>query len=249
MKSKILVSMLGIFLVISLVVGVASFVGGASPVQAEESQNKNVISVNGSHTIKVAPDVAYITLGVKTVDKEPSVAQSQNAQKMDAVQKKLLSLGIQKEDIKTTNYNMHERYEYKKDERVFTGYEVTNTIKVTVKKLDSVGNVIDMAVKEGINQTGGLSFSISDEVREEQYVVALKKAVENAKGKATAIAGTINVKLANPSKIVEGSAYMPQPLYRDYGAMKNVMAEDLVSTPIAAGELEIVANVSVEYEY
>ncbi len=250
MKNKILVAVFSMFLVVSIVAGVASYVGGASPVQAEEAKDKNAISVNGSHTIKVAPDVAYISLGIKTLAKEPSVAQSENAKKMDAVQKKLLDLGIQKEDIETTNYNMREKYEYKKDERVFIGYEVTNTIRVTVKNLDSVGNIIDMSIKEGINQTGGLSFGISDEVRDEQYLVALKKAVENAKGKAMAIAGTVNVKLNNPTKIVEGTASIPQPMYREYGAMKDEMVTgDGVSTPIAAGELEIRANVSVVYEY
>ena len=52
---------------------------------------------------------------------------------MDRVYKTLASLGIKKDKIKTVNYNISPRYDYKNNVASLAGYNVVNSISVTVK--------------------------------------------------------------------------------------------------------------------
>ena len=256
---------MGIFLLIAgLVVGGMNFVGAAQPVQADTTiTNQSTISTTGNYTAKVEPDIAYISVGVQTFAKNPADAQKENAQKMDNVHNSLGSLEVQEKDIKTVNYSIYPRYEWnniettnergqieRKNERVLVGYEVNNMIRITIRDLDKVGSIIDMTVSKGINQANAISFDISDEKRDEVYLEALKKAVENAKSKAEAIASVYDVTLKNPISIVEGGSYIPSPIkYRGMAEAQMERADVATKTPIAAGEMEIRANVNVVYGY
>ncbi len=260
-------SILAIVMVFVLTVGVmfVSSVFTSVQVTAEEKvEERNTIGVSGSYTVRVSPNIAYITVGINTFAVNPKDAQNENKAKMDGVFNKLVELGIEDKDIQTTNYSINPRYEWKdieekntegmvirRNERILVGYDVNNTIKITVRDLAKTGDVIDITVDEGVNRANQVAFGISDDVKSEKYLEALKGAVENAKAKADTIASVYGVELGVPFNITEGSSYIPSPIYRNYDSVAkvSVAAEESVSTPISAGEMEISANVSVLYKY
>jgi len=56
---------------------------------------------------------------------------------------------------------------YEKPEPTITGYTVSNRLKVTVKNIDDVGDVIDTAVDAGVNEVQSVSFTLSDKTRQD----------------------------------------------------------------------------------
>ena len=236
-------SVLMIFALIEVMV-----VGAYPAISSAEERDRNTITVQGSSSITVSPTIAYVSIGVTTFNKNAASAQSENAVKMDSVYKTLASLGIKKDKIKTVNYNISPRYDYKNNVATLAGYNVINSIRVTVNDLKKVSDVLDMTVKEGVNQSNSISFGVTDEERDRLYLQALSQAVSNAKEKANTIAAAAGIAISKPANIIEGSsAHFVQPNYRAMDMAK--MASETVPTPISEGELMIEANVTVIYDY
>lgn len=212
-------------------------------VVAASDTTQNTVSVNGVGEITVKPDVAYITIGVETEDKDASVAQADNSAKMDKVLKAIKALGIKEDEIKTTQYSVYDRYDYFDNDDSEKYYVVTNTVQVTVTDVTIVGDVVDAATTAGSNQVSNIQFGISNE--DEVYQEALKLAMESAKNKANSIASTFGKSVSVPVNVSETSYYS--------GAVRGnfeMMAMDAkAATPISTGELTISAQVSVEYNY
>lgn len=268
MKKWYVKTILAVLLVFTLAAGVMVVSNTYEPVKVladEQDEAKSSISVSGSNTVKISPDIAYVTVGVETFSKDPKTAQQENKEKMDKAYNRLMILGIEKKDIQTVNYSINPRYEWenieakgekgeiiRKGERVLKGYDVKNRVKITVRNLNLVGKVIDITVEEGVNKANSVSFDLSKEKREEKYLEALKGASENAMKKAEMIAEVYGIELGKPFKINEGGSYIPSPV-RDYAYSKTAamgMDEaDSVQTPISAGQMEIRANVNVVYHY
>ena len=221
---------------------------GAPAFSAEQVKERKTITVQGSSSVTAAPTIAYVSIGVTTFNKNAASAQGENAVKMDRVYKTLASLGINKDKIKTLNYNISPRYDYKNNVATLAGYNVINSIRVTVNDLKKVSDVLDMTVKEGVNQSNSISFGVTDEERDRLYLQALSQAVSNAKEKANTIAAAAGIAISKPANIIEGSsAHFVQPNYRAMDMAK--MASETVPTPISEGELMIEANVTVIYDY
>ena len=221
---------------------------GAPAFSAEQVKERKTITVQGSSSVTAAPTIAYVSIGVTTFNKNAATAQSENAVKMDRVYKTLASLGIKKDKIKTVNYNISPRYDYKNNVATLAGYSVINSIRVTVMDLKKVSDVLDMTVKEGVNQSNSISFGVTDEERNRLYLQALSRAVSNAKEKANTIATAAGITISKPANIIEGSsAHFVQPNYRAMDMAK--MASEAAPTPISEGEMTIGANVTVIYDY
>lgn len=215
-----------------------------------KQETKRTINVSGRAIVKAEPDIAYVTLGTVTENKNAKAAQQENAKVMDTVIAALKGAGISEKDIKTQGYNISPKYSYDRDTGVsnIVGYRVSNNVQVTVRDLKKVGNVIDVAASSGANQSSSISFSLSD--YDKIYNQALKNAVENAKTKASTIADTLGIKLTVPATVTEGSTYSIPSYTRGVADYDMVEAEAVAPpTPIAPGSLEVTATVSVTYEY
>ena len=235
--------------VLILVALFSSILGAGIPAfSAEQVKERKTITVQGSSSVTAAPTIAYVSIGVTTFNKNAASAQGENAVKMDRVYKTLASLGIKKDKIKTLNYNISPRYDYKINVATLAGYNVINSIRVTVMDLKKVSDVLDMTVKEGVNQSNSISFGVTDEERDKLYLQALSQAVVNAKEKANTIATAAGITISKPANIIEGSsAHFVQPNYRAMDMAK--MASEAAPTPISEGEMTIGANVTVIYDY
>jgi len=223
--------------------------GGFSPEVMAETETVvsdmavNVVSVSGVGSISVKPDIAYINVGVETQNADAGVAQKENATKMTAVMAALTKAGIKDEDIKTVQYSIYDRYDYLENGQDVKYYNVTNVVKVTVRDITKVGDVIDAASGAGSNQISSIQFGISNE--DEVYQEALKAAMMSAKTKATSIMGTFGKTPGIPAKVTE-SSYYSGVVRMEYSA---VAMDSKMSTPVSSGELTVSANVTVEYNY
>ncbi|TCT17100.1 hypothetical protein EDC18_101397 [Natranaerovirga pectinivora] len=218
-------------------------------VDASES-SKSTINVTGKGAIQVAPDMAYVTLGVRTENKDPKVAQEENSKKMNQVIDALKKLGIDQKDIKTSNFNIYPEYIYDKNDysvRSIDRYVVNHNLEITVRDITKVGNIIDTGVKFGVNMANSIRFTISNP--DEVYQQALVEAIKNAEGKAKTIASTLSVKVSKPKSVTEQGSYNIPIAYSSYDKVAMERAEMSVPMPVETGELEIVAHINVVYEY
>ena len=205
-------------------------------------QQKRVMTVTGIGSLSIAPDTVQIQLEVRTENKQLSQAQQENADLMNQVIESLLELGIDREDIQTVAYNISPQYDYIEGQQIFRGYQVINSIDVTIKNIEQAGIIIDTAVRNGVNNVSNIRFTVENE--QIPYQEALSLALRNALGKAQTIASTIQVKLnPQPIKIVETVREEPI-LYRSFAA-----TEMSTTTPIEPGQISIKATVEVQFQY
>ncbi|MEM4609502.1 MAG: SIMPL domain-containing protein [Thermoproteota archaeon] len=210
--------------------------------QAE--QQAKTISVTGTGVVKAKPDRAVLSLSVVTQAESAGEAISENADKMDRVIKAVRNVGILENQTETSAYSLNPIWEYPKEggSPRIVGYTCSNTLRVTVKNLDKVGEVIDAAVTAGANQVSSLQFTISDEVMRQLGLDALSLAVKDAASKASIIATAAGVTLVGPVSI-SLSGY--SPYVRSY-AFESVSG--ITPTPILSPE-EVSVTVSVSAVY
>jgi uncharacterized protein YggE len=208
----------------------------------------NTISVDGEGIVYAKPDIAYISVGVVTENKDAKAAQEENTKVMDNVVQKLKGLGIKDQDIKTVNYSIYPQQDWS-DERQPTifSYRVENMVEVTIRNLDKTGEILDALAGQGINQAYNIRFDIQDTDR--QYQEALDKAIKQAEKKAEAIAKASGKKLKGILSIGEGSK--GAVIYQGIGRSMDIdVAEaERMAVPISSGQLEIKATVNVIFQY
>jgi len=254
-KEKLLYGIIGILLTISLIAiygtisarRVASI--DLSRQGSSDNRKEDILVVTGLGKVSVKPDVAYLNVGVRTTDKNAKKAQDDNKDIMEKVMTKLKSLKIDEEDIQTTVYNIWPRYSYNNGETL-EGYEVENMIKITVRDIDSVGDVLDEVSKEGANRSIGIEFGILDS--DIVYKQALEQAMDDAKNKAEVMSKNASMTIQKPLAIYEGNeasqVYIGDMMYDTRSMMVLDDADSIAEVPISSGELEIQANVTIVYE-
>lgn len=207
---------------------------------------RNVITVEGEGKVVGVPDIANIDLGTTVERATVAAAQAENTKTMNALIAKLKELGVDAKDIQTTAYNVYPQYDYNDGRQKLRGYSVAQNVHVKIRKLDAVGDIIGTAGSLGANQIGGINFSVDDP--ESLKAEARKKALENAKDKAEALADVAGVKLRRVVSFSEsyGGGY-PQPMYYAKDAAMNMAGGEAAPT-VEAGSNDITVNVSITYE-
>lgn len=220
----------------------------SNPVVAEEDsvtvdkKDLPVINVSGQGQVTVEPDKAQITIGVSSDATTADQAQKDNAATMNKILTALDQANIDKKDIQTSNFSVQPRYDYSNNRSSLIGYQVRNNVVVTVKDLDKLGSILDGVRDAGANDVSDISFQTSQ--TKDLYNQALALAVADARSQAEVIAKALG-KTIDDVVIVSAvqSSGGVQPMY--YAAREMMVADN--STPIMAGELDIKANVTVQY--
>ncbi len=212
------------------------------------SPSERTIRVEGTGEVKVAPDEAFIDLGVETVAPTAKAAGAENARKMDKVINALVQGGIPRKEIETRNYAVYPEYtpQTRPDEEPkLRGYRVSNTVEVKVRELARVGALLDTALGAGANRVESVRFGLSKP--EAVQGEALKSAVERARQAAQVLAGALGVKLGpvlDASTVLEPREPMPMPMM---ARMEAAGAGADVATPIQPEEQTVRARVTLIY--
>jgi uncharacterized protein YggE len=207
-----------------------------SSLAAAQSVEPPQLIVTGEGIVKATPDQAWISVGAESRSKISKDAQQRNAEAMSAVLQKISAFGIGKDAIKTTAIDLQMEFDYANGKQTPRGYVARNTVEIRVDDLAKLGDVLDAVVSSGATMIHGLRFDVKD--REQVEATALQSAVKNAASKAQAVAVGANRAIDRILKIEEMSGGgEPVPMMRQYAMAK------ADSTPVAAGEIEIRAQV------
>ena len=214
---------------------------GKIVVQLEQGQDKNSVSVSATGTVKVTPDVAYTTVGVVTQKKKMQDAQSANKELMNAVAEALKKAGLADDDIRTTEYSVQPVYNYSGNTSAISSFEVNNTVELTIRNIDKVGEILDAAAAAGANTSYSVSFDLLD--KSKAYNQALTSAMESARSKADTLASAGKFSIISVLNVSEG--YTSTPVYREYATASETSDK---ATYISTGDMDVTATVSVSYE-
>jgi uncharacterized protein YggE len=216
----------------------AALVGVGRPEVAQgqtADQPATGITVTGSGSVRGAPDRADFSFGVETQGATSGEALDANSAAVQKVIDAVKGAGVADDDIQTQQVTVTPRYAENGQEIV--GYSATNSVNATIRDLAQAGAVVEAAVAAGANQVYGPTFSISDQTG--LYADALEKALDDARSKATTIAGAAGVSLGSIVSVVEGGQVGPPvPMAAE--------AAD-ASVPIEVGQQEIVATLTVTF--
>jgi uncharacterized protein YggE len=235
---------------IALVIMAMACVGIAAAAPLDLTSNTKVIQASGTGNVIGTPDRAQITFSVETENSDVKNAQQDNARKMATVIDALVAIGIPRDALKTTGYNIYPVYEDTTksvfDQKIRT-YRVTNTLTVTLHDVSKTGDVIDVAVANGINQASSIQFLLSDEQSQVLRTEALKKAVARARADADTVAGAMGTPIIGVQSADISGGYSPV-LFENYQYQaSNAMMKSAAPTPIQPGDITVSAQVSITY--
>jgi uncharacterized protein YggE len=201
-----------------------------------------VVVVIGEGLVLAVPDRAWITIGAESRAPSPREAQQRNTELMKPVQDKLRAAGIPAEAIRTTGYDVQYEWDFVNGKRVGRGYVARNSIEIRIDAIDRVGELLEIAVGSGATSLNGIRFDMKDQAKLERE--ALRMAVTDAGQKAEAAAAGAGRTIERILRIDEqGGVSPPVPVRFMREAAQTVAAD--ATPPIAAGQMEIRARVSV----
>jgi uncharacterized protein YggE len=221
---------------------IASLAAATIPSAASAADPQpHTITISGEGEVKAVPDEAILTAGVESVGATADAALAANRRAMNAVFATLKSRGIPDRSIQTSNFSVSPQYDSGKHlmPKVI-GYQVTNSVSVTIDDLTKLGGAIDALVASGANSMGGISFTVHDP--KPLLKQAREAAVKDATDRAQTYAQAAGLSVGPVVQLSEGAVQMPRPVFR------TMAIAGFDATPVAAGEQTISAQVTVTFE-
>ncbi|MCX2740866.1 SIMPL domain-containing protein [Pontibacter anaerobius] len=233
----------------SLMLLLCLFFVAALPVQAQQGQVlPPLVSVNGTGEVRVQPNEVVVNLGVETRGKSLDEARKETDKKAAAIISYLKKQGVDAKHIQTSYVTLRPVYssgEYGRTSPDF--YLAQKSMTVIIKKLNKFDELLSGLYEVGANHVDGVQFQVSNSEIEKYKAEARKKAVANAKEKATQLTSELGAKLGRVYAISEsGSNGGPRPMYK-MAVMESAGYDSAGGPTIAGGEVVITSNVDVSF--
>ena len=215
----------------------------------------DVITVSGDGQATMVPDVARVSWSVTNTAATVAGAQAATTKQANAALEYVAAQGIPDKDVKTLSYDISPQYSYPNPcppgalcpsyggTPKITGYQVSETVQVTLRDLTKVGALLEGLGSRGIQNVNGPAFALDDSTA--GYDAARADAIDKAKMQAKLLATQLGVRLGRIVNFSESSGGYPYPMAYGVGGA----AMDKASAPnIPIGENTYNASVSITYE-
>ena len=253
-RTKITLATLAVIAIVSTVI-VASMETSQNQVYAQQvpvsTTNERTISVTGTATTSMSPDIVTLQFGLDTEAKTAQDAISENAQAMNSIVAAVTNLGISKDEMSTASFSIYPVYNYSIPDQmtgmqktILTGYKASNTLSVKTTKLSLTGNIIDSAVGAGANRVDDVSFSLSPAKQQSTQNDLLSNAVVDAKSKAEKALGPLGEKIIGVKSVSLSDFNVPPPRPIYYAG--NMAAQSVEKqTPIFSSNQDVTTTADV----
>ena len=216
----------------------------------------NTISISGYGEAFAVADVATFSFTVSSKKATVAAAQEDATAKINTATAYLVDAGVDKKDIKTTDYSVYPQYEYRAQAcpaggycpggtQVLTGYEVRQTTSVKARDTAKAGDLLAGVGSKGATEVSGLDFTFDDPNK--LQTEARGKAISDAKQKADALAKQLGVRLVRIVSYNDNGRY---PIYyaKAEAASYSIGGGGRVTPEIPVGEDKIISQVNITYE-
>lgn len=254
-NAGIRISIIGVLAILALFL-VAQTVATTQDFGRPANPATDVITVQGDGTATMAPDVAHVSFSV--MNSAPAVADAQAAttKQANAALAYVKGQGIADADVKTLSYDISPQYSYGSvcppgvlcpntgGTPKITGYQVSETVQVTIHNLDSVGALLQGLGSLNVQNVNGPDFALDD--ASAGYDAARADAISKAKAQAAVLAKQLGVRLGKIVNYSESSGGEPYP--GTYALDASMGATKAVAPSVPTGENTYNASVSITYE-
>ena len=185
MRKRIIALLMSATLALTLVASAVPVAAQSGPVEpmSEQADISRTVSVSGSGQVNATPDVAVVTLGVKTNAPTAAEAFSQNNEQSLSLADALKAANIPAEDIQTQQIQLQPQYQQPQPSMQapqessgsmgsgtrgvnqppeLIGYTAINAVEVRMGQIDQLGALLDSAVQAGGNRIENIRFEFSD---------------------------------------------------------------------------------------
>ena len=246
MHSRLIVPALSI----CLLSGVAS---AQTPAQPREPE----LSTSGHGETRLAPDYAYVTIGVTNQASNAVDAAAENTRRFNAILDALHAFGLADRDLLTSRYNLEQAYEYPKNQQPkVVGFTARSSIRAEVRKLADLGRVIDAAIGSGATNIGAVQFlsSNTDDARRTAMTEAVRQARLDADAMARAAGGALGRLLSLSASPAGRPVSREQDFARLTSAYVSATTAGMAAPappppPMNPGELIVTADVFARWEF
>lgn len=208
---------------------------------------EHTLSVQGTGTVAVQPDVAVVRVGVDTREATSQETLNKNSQVTNAIIDAVKTLGVAEQHIQTEALQLHPRYEHQRDDRGrstqhLVGYRASNIVSIRLLDLGRAGDMIDAASQAGANRIDSIRFEVSEPARALEQ--ARQAAWADALAQAQQLAALAGVQLGQVSHMATHNALAPQ--VQEMTMARSAMAMD--APPIAGGQQQITVHLQVTWQ-
>ncbi len=251
---RIITLILAAVFALALLTGCSAKVSDAAVYDTVQQKDGNLvaattITVTGYGKMTVKPDMATVSVGVRTDEATAELASSKNAEIVEKVLTAVKKMGINDDDITTENYSIYPNYVYNQADGTesVNGYQANTMLSVKCYDIENVGSVIDTAVAAGANQTYGVYFSIKDKSIYDKDLAKL--AAEDALRQAEAYAEALGMKVKKVVSATTGAQINDPVIYvnADEAVAEEKDAVTTSGTSIQQGTLDVSANIIIKY--
>ena len=211
---------------------------------AVAEETRRVMTMTGTGTVTVQPDLATIRIGVEQRLSTATEAVEETSRATVRILQTLRAAGVEARDIQTSNFAVQPIYSDRRNEGgrfgVIIAYRAINQVSATIRDLTTLGGLLDTVVGDGANRINGISFGVSD--RSAALQEARVAAVADARLKAETYASAAGVSLGAILNIDEQGGAGQRPVFAEMRAM----AAD-AQVPVAAGSSEIKVTVAIRW--
>ena len=176
--------------------------------QSDQPAPRKVIT-SGSGLIQVEPNMAQLTMQLEALNRDGGAAKSDVDGRVNDFLEALKTLNIDEADVAAFALQLSPNYEYHNQKRQFTGYRASRTINLTLNKLQQLNQLMDLALKSGIDQISHIELKVDNEQKYQQ------QAITDSQQKAAALAKAYGAALGPILQIeYQGSSIRyPQPSF------------------------------------
>ena len=220
--------------------------------ESEPEELQNTISVSGTGSISVVPDVVLVNISVVTQEATSEEAVNKNSEITKNVISAIEETRVLDLEVKTVSFNLSPLYEYFEEGEIskIYAYRITSTIEVQTSEIEKTGEIIADASEAGANNINSIRFDLNEQTRNQAKNDALSKATADANNKALAIANSLNLQLDKIFYISESGTYFPGPIYGMGSSETKMYAEqEIAPPPIMPEEIEVTAEVEIVFYF
>jgi len=212
---------------------------------------QNTISVNGTGTIKLLPDEAFISIAAIAEKPTTQEAVNENSKISQDIIDEVNKINAENLDIQTTAYELTPLYDYSKENtppKIYA-YRAASTIRVKTTDLEKIGEIIAAATEAGASSISSIGFDLTDSTKRTAKNDALSAATTDASDKAIAIANAMGLKIDSVLYVSESGTVFPAPFMAIPEGLGELKAEAVAAPAIFPQEIEVVATINVVYVF
>jgi uncharacterized protein len=227
---------------VGLVVALVALTGCTKVITTPAGSAANTVTASGTGTTQAAPDTAEMSFGVSANSANAKSALDSVSKTAEQIITAVKKQGVDEKDIQTRDISVYPQSTEQNGKQVITGYQANLSVRVKVRDLEKLGDVISAANSAGANNISGPAFTVADPAPFEAK--AIDEAVADARKRAEAMAKAAGKSVGTVLSISSTDAgSIPTPMY---AADASLAAGK--SVPVEPGQLDITANVVVIFE-